>query len=97
MTRKDMTYKMGNDMKEHMKRHFSTYVIATNALIAISIAGLATLGALSGALTVPVLTGNALVFGAVYAVGKFGNDQLEDIPRLDAFEGRGKCSNTSQE
>jgi len=73
-------------MKEHMKRHFSTYVVVTNALCAISIAGLATLGALSGALSVPALGVNALIFGAVYAIGKFGNDQLEDIPRLDEFE-----------
>lgn len=85
-------------LKEHMKRHFSLYVLITNALIAVSIAGLATLGALSGALSIPTLSVNALVFGAVYAVGKFGNDQLEDIPRLDEFECRvnNKCSNTPQ-
>lgn len=83
-------------MKEHMKRHFSTYVVVTNALIAISIAGLATLGALSGALSIPALCVNAVIFGVVYAVGKFGNDQLEDIPRIDEFECKvnNKCSNT---
>lgn len=83
-------------MKDHMKRHFSTYVVVTNGLIAVSIAGLATLGALSGALSVPALSINAIIFGAVYAVGKFWNDQLEDIPRLEEFECKvnNKCSNT---
>lgn len=83
-------------MKDHMKRHFSTYVFVTNVLCAVSIAGLATLGALSSALSIPALGVNALIFGVIYAVGKFGNDQLEDIPRLDEFECRvnNKCSNT---
>lgn len=73
-------------MKEHMKKHFSAYVVLTNGLIAVGVAGLAGLGVLSGTLTLPVLSANVGIFGFVYAMGKFWNDQLEDMPRIEAFE-----------
>lgn len=77
---------MGSKIKAHMKKYFSQYVFVTNVLCAVSVGAFATLGVLSSLLSVPMLLGNALVFGIIYAVGKFGNDQLEDIPKLDEYE-----------
>ena len=67
------------EVKEHFKKHMSSYVMATNAMIAISTAAFAVLGVFSGSLTTPVLVGNAAVFGVIWALGKFGNEQLEDM------------------
>lgn len=77
---------MKTRIREHLKRHFSTYISATNFLYAISIAALTVLGVFSNMMSVPMLIGNAAVFGVMYAVGKFGNEQLEDLPRVDEFE-----------
>jgi flagellar biosynthesis component FlhA len=67
------------DIKAHLKKHTSSYVMATNAMIAIATAAFAVIGIFSGSLTTPVLVFNAAVFGAVWAIGKFGNEQLEDM------------------
>ena len=67
------------DIKAHLKKHLSSYVMATNAMIAVATAAFAVIGVFSGSLTTPVLVCNAAVFGAVWAVGKFGNEQLEDM------------------
>ncbi|WVS24510.1 hypothetical protein PSPHG_CDS_0029 [Pseudomonas phage Psxphi15] len=66
-------------IKAHLKEHTSSYVMVTNAMIAIATAAFAVLGIFSGSLTTPVLVGNAAVFGTIWAVGKFGNEQLEDM------------------
>lgn len=77
---------MRHKIREHLKRHFSLYILITNILCAIGVAAFAILGVLSTYMSVPVLLGNAAVFGIIYAVGKFGNEQLEDIPKVDEFE-----------
>lgn len=77
---------MRDKIREHLKRHFSLYILITNILCAISVAAFAILGVLSTYMSVPVLIGNAIVFGLIYAVGKFGNEQLEDMPKVDLFE-----------
>lgn len=77
---------MRHRIREHLKRHFSLYMIITNALCAIGVAAFAILGVLSSMLSVPMLIANAAIFGVIYAVGKFGNEQLEDIPKVDEFE-----------
>ena len=77
---------MRSKIRNHLKRHFATYIIITNILCAIGVAAFAILGVLSSMLSVPALIGNAAVFGIIYAVGKFGNEQLEDIPKVDEFE-----------
>jgi len=73
-------------MKEHFKRHFATYILITNVLCAVSVAAFAVIGLLQYMMSVPVLIGNAIVFGLLYALGKFGNEQLEDLPKVDEFE-----------
>lgn len=73
-------------MKEHLRRNFSLYILLTNILCAIGVAAFAILGVLSAYMSAPVLVGNAIVFGLLYAVGKFGNEQLEDLPKVDEFE-----------
>lgn len=77
---------MRSKIREHLKRHFATYILITNIMAAVSVAAFAVLGALSNMMSVPMLIGNAVVFGIVYAIGKFGNEQLEDIPKIDEFE-----------
>lgn len=77
---------MRNKIREHLKRHFSLYILVTNILCAISVAAFAILGVLSTYMSVPVLVVNSAVFGMIYAIGKFGNEQLEDMPKVDEFE-----------
>uniref|UniRef100_A0AAU6VYF5 Holin n=2 Tax=unclassified bacterial viruses TaxID=12333 RepID=A0AAU6VYF5_9VIRU len=67
------------DIKAHLKEHYAMYLMATNAMIAIATAAFAVIGVFSGSLTTPVLVGNAAVFGTIWALGKFGNEQLEDM------------------
>lgn len=67
------------NIKAHLKEHMSYYVLATNAMIAVATAAFAVIGVFSGSLTTPVLVGNAAVFGTIWAIGKFGNEQLEDM------------------
>lgn len=77
---------MKTKIKEHLKRHFATYIFLTNMLCAIGVAAFAIIGALSAYMSVPMLVGNAIVFGIIYGIGKFGNEQLEDMPKVDEFE-----------
>lgn len=70
-------------IKSHLKEHMSSYIMVTNAMIAIATAAFAVIGVFSGSLTTPVLVGNAAVFGTIWAVGKFGNEQLEDMEHED--------------
>lgn len=74
-------------IKAHLKEHMSSYVMVTNAMIAIATAAFAVLGVFSGSLSTPVLVGNAAVFGTIWAVGKFGNEQLEDMEHEDHCHG----------
>ena len=67
------------NVKAHLKEHLSAYVMVTNGMIAIATAAFAVIGVFSGSLTTPVLVGNAAVFGTIWAIGKFGNEQLEDM------------------
>ena len=77
---------MRNKIREHLKRNFAAYILITNILCAVSVAAFAVIGLLQYMLTVPMLIGNAAVFGILYAIGKFGNEQLEDMPKVDEFE-----------
>lgn len=71
------------NIKAHLKEHIHAYVMATNAMIAVATVAFAVIGVFSGSLTTPVLVGNAAVFGTIWALGKFGNEQLEDMEYED--------------
>lgn len=73
------------EFKAHLKEHMSSYVMATNAMVAVATAAFAVLGVFSGSLTTPVLVGNAAVFGTIWAIGKFGNEQLEDMEHENLY------------
>lgn len=73
------------EFKAHLKEHMSSYVMVTNAMVAIATAAFAVLGVFSGSLTTPVLVGNAAVFGTIWAIGKFGNEQLEDMEHENLY------------
>jgi hypothetical protein len=70
---------MRERIKAHLKRHFSIYAILTNILCALCVAAFAVLGLLSNILSTSMLVGNALVFGLVYAISKFGDETLDDM------------------
>lgn len=74
-------------IRKHLKAHYGLYMLITNAMIAIGTAAFAILGLLSSMVSVPVLIGNAIVFGILIAIGKFGNEQLEDMPKVCEVEG----------
>lgn len=71
------------NIKAHLKEHHETYIMVTNAMIAVATAAFAILGVFSGSLTTPVLVANAGVFGVIWALGKFGNEELEDMEHED--------------
>lgn len=77
---------MKERIRAHLKRHFAAYILFTNLLCALSVGVFAVLGVLSNMMSTPVLVGNAVVFGIIYAIGKFGNEQLEDMPKVAEFE-----------
>lgn len=77
---------MKTRIREHLKRHFSLYILVTNLFCAIGMAAFAILGVFSTYMTTPVLIVNAALFGVVYAIGRFGNEQLEDLPKVYEFE-----------
>lgn len=70
------------DIKAHVKGHVALYIMATNAMVAIATAAFAVIGVFSGSLSTPVLMGNAAVFGTIWALGKFGNETLEDMEHM---------------
>lgn len=74
-------------IREHLLAHYGTYMVITNIMIAVGAAAFAILGLLSAYVSVPVLVGNAIIFGVLLAVGRFGNEQLEDIPKVCKVEG----------
>jgi len=78
---------MKDRIRKHLLAHYGTYMVITNCMIAIAAAAFAILGVLSAYVSVPVLVINAIVFGVMLAIGKFGNEQLEDIPTVCKVEG----------
>lgn len=78
---------MRNKIRKHLLAHYGTYMVITNIMIALGAGAFAILGLLSAYVSVPVLVVNAIVFGVLLAVGKFGNEQLEDIPKICEVEG----------
>lgn len=86
---------MRKAIREHLKAHYSTYVMVTNIMVAVGSGVLGVLGLLSSYVSVPVLITNAAIFGIIAAIGKFGNEQLEDLPLVEKVEcqveGREDC------
>lgn len=70
------------NIKAHLKKHYTAYIMGTNAMIAVATAAFAVLGVFSGSMSTPVLVGNAAVFGTIWALGKFGNETLEDMEHV---------------
>lgn len=85
---------MRTRLRNHFKRHYATYILVTNTMVAVATGAFAILGVLSDMLTVPVLLSNAVVFGLIMLIGKLGNEQLEDIEKIELVEqecSEGKC------
>ena len=78
---------MRNKIRKHLLAHYGLYMVITNLMIAIGATAFAVLGLLSAYVSVPVLAVNAIVFGLLLTIGRFGNEQLEDIPKVCKVEG----------
>ena len=73
-----MKLKLIKDWKKSLKSYSFLSIIA-NILIAISVSALAVLGVLSSDIAFPILAGLAITFGLVGAVGRFIDQELDDI------------------
>jgi len=72
---------MRTKINVHLRKYFSAYVLGTNILCAICVAAFAVLGLLSNVMSTSVLVGNAIVFGLLYAISKFGDEALDDLEK----------------
>ncbi len=78
---------MKSKIRKHLLAHYSTYMMITNIMVAVGAGAFAVLGLLSALVSVPVLILNAVIFGVLLMVGRFGNEQLEDLPLVCKLEG----------
>lgn len=76
---------LGN-LYKHMCKHYRLYSFTANALIALAIAGLALLGVLNTVLTVQMLITWGAVLAAIYAVGKWLDQEVDDLDKLRKHE-----------
>ncbi len=71
---------------EHMRKHYRLYSFTANMLIALAIGGLAFLGILNTVLTVQVLFTWGAVLATVYVVGKWLDQEVDDLGKLREHE-----------
>lgn len=64
-------------------KSYSFIGLAANAAIAISVSGLAVLGVLSPSLAFPVLATAGAVLGILGSVGRFVDQEIEDVKEED--------------
>lgn len=70
--------KLIKDWKKHL-RSYSFIGHAANLLTALSISGLSVLGVLSTNIALPLLIGLAILFGLFGALGRFVDQEIEDL------------------
>lgn len=77
-----MKLRIIKDWKKQLKS-YSFLSLAANALVALSISGLAVLGVLSSEIAFPVLAALAITFGIIGAIGRFVDQTIDDIGEQD--------------
>lgn len=78
---------------EHMCRYYHIYSICANLLIAISLAGLMTLGVVMHLLIPSVMISLGVMFCAIYIAGKFLDQEIDDIDKVKEHTNRkGGCN-----
>lgn len=71
--------KLATNWRERLLKSYSSYSIAANILIALSISGLSVLGAISSVVAVPLLVTLALIFGLLGLAGRVVDQGLDDV------------------
>ena len=71
---------------ENMRKHYTLYSFTANTLIALAIGGLALLGVLNTILTMKVLITWGAVFAIIYGVGKWLDQEVDDLDKLRKYE-----------
>lgn len=65
--------------KVRLIKSYSSWSIIANILVALSISGLAVLGAISNVIAIPLLVGLAITFGLVGLAGRVIDQGLDDV------------------
>lgn len=66
----------------HLNKHYSVYSFLANLLLALSYAGLALIGVLNSILDVKVLAVSAFALAGAYLLGKWLNQEVDDIDKI---------------
>lgn len=71
--------KLARNWKARLIKSYSSWSIIANILVALSISGLAVLGAISNVLAIPLLVGLAITFGVVGLAGRVIDQGLDGV------------------
>lgn len=75
--------KLAKNWKQRLLKSYSSLSIIANILVALSISGLAVLGAISNVIAIPLLVGLAITFGIFGLAGRVIDQGLDDINEED--------------
>ena len=78
--------KLAKNWKQRLLKSYSSLSIIANILVALSISGLAVLGAISNVIAIPLLLGLAITFGVVGLAGRVIDQGLDDVRPDDIKE-----------
>lgn len=84
--------KLATNWRERLLKSYSSYSIAANILIALSISGLSVLGAISSVVAVPLLVTLALIFGLLGLAGRVVDQGLDDVKMDEGVEKDHGCN-----
>ena len=70
---------LSKNWKQRLLKSYSSWSIIANILVALSISGLAVLGAISNVIAIPLLVGLAITFGLVGLIGRVVDQGIDDI------------------
>jgi hypothetical protein len=70
--------KLSKNWKQRLIKSYSSWSIIANILVALSISGLAVLGAISNVIAIPLLVGLAILFGILGLIGRVVDQGLDD-------------------
>ena len=74
---------LANNWKQRLLKSYSSWSIIANILVALSISGLAVLGAISNVIAIPLLVGLAITFGLLGLAGRVLDQGLDDANEED--------------
>lgn len=78
-------------LHSHMCKHYHTYSFVANGMVAVAMAGLTLLGVLNTTITVAALMAWGGLFAILFAVGKWLDQEVEDVDKVTEHEKGGAC------